>query len=957
MQARVTAVLVARRGGEVLQQTLDALAEQSRRPDRLAVVDATQDAAATAALAAHAPTQFVTAPHAATFGEAVARAVGALPEPEPTNSPYGGVEEWLWLLRHDTTPDVRALERLLAAVEIAPSVAVAGAKQMDAAHPAMIAEYGETMTRTGASIAIAERELDQAQHDRLQDVLAMGEAGLLVRRSVWLAVGGMDPALPSVDAALDLCVRIRLAGHRVVGVPLARVFVHETTAGFARPGVSPRIEARWRRAAQLHRRLAYAPAAAVPAHWLSLVPLAIVRSLGHLLGKRPTRVVGEFGAALAVAFSGKAVPAARRRISRTRKTGWAAIDPLRMPPDEVRRRRAIARDTALDDDGRQQAPPRPDFFPGGGLVVAGIGLVGAVALAPLLNAAALKGGALAPLAPDAPTLWQAVLATADAPADPFAFVLALLGSLTFWSPSLALVALWIAALPLAALGAWWAAAGLVQRQGPAAAVAALFALSPALVSALVDGRLPAVVALLALPWLVAAAVRAPRSWSATAVAGLLAAVTAASAPSLLPALLVVWVAWMAANPHRIGRLLTLIVPTAALFAPLAVAQVLRGTPLGMLADPGLPAQPPEISPTGMLLGWPDLSLVLEPVTALLPEGAAPIAVAIVLGALVVPLPLLALLALTLRTGRRALLPLVIAAAGLALAALGAGVALTTADGTAIRLDPAPALGLYWLGLLLAVGVGLDGLRRAGIVPGLVAVVAATLAVSPALGAVLLGTAAVRPSPDRTLPAIVAADALASPRIGTLVLTPVDGGLAARIERGSGAMLVDARSYLSTEGLLGQGGSAGGAAGGAAEFATIAELAANLAVPSGLDVGPLLDEVDVRFVLLSDSSRATGLEGPGGAAAATAAALDGTALLVAVGDTDAGRLWRVVADDDDRAAIAARPATAWPVLIGQLGILALTLLLAIPTERGPRRVRAADGTSDDPATTFSEDEDD
>ena len=111
MQARVTAVLVARRGGEVLQQTLDALAEQSRRPDRLAVVDATQDAAATAALAAHAPTQFVTAPHGATFGEAVARAVGALPEPEPTNSPYGGLEEWLWLLRHDTTPDVRALER------------------------------------------------------------------------------------------------------------------------------------------------------------------------------------------------------------------------------------------------------------------------------------------------------------------------------------------------------------------------------------------------------------------------------------------------------------------------------------------------------------------------------------------------------------------------------------------------------------------------------------------------------------------------------------------------------------------------------------------------------------------------------------------------------------------------------------------------------------------------------
>lgn len=952
MQARVTAVLVARRGGDALQQTLSALAEQSRRPDRFVVVDAAEDAAATAALMELAPTHAVTAPHSITFGEGIARAVSHLPELEPTTSPYGGVEEWLWLLRDDSTPDYRALERLLGAVEIAPSVAIAGPKQMDARRPTMIAEYGETLTRTGATIAIAERELDQAQHDRLQDVLAMGEAGLLVRRAVWEAIGGMDPALPTVDAALDLCVRARLAGHRVVGVPLARVFVHGSTAEFQKPDASRRTVARWRRTAQLHRRLAYAPAPLVPIHWLSLVPLAIVRSLGHLLRKRPALVAGEFGAALAVAFSGRAVPAARRRIARGKSVGWAAIDALRMSPDEVRRRRAIARDAALGA-GEQTARPRPDFFPGGGLVVAGFALLGGALMADLLTAPALTGGSLGPLAPDAPALWAATLQSADAPSDPFAFVLAALGSLTFWQPSLAIVGLWVAAPALAALGAWWAASTLVERRGPAAAVAALYALSPALVVALVDARLPALVALLALPWLVMSAARAPRSWSATAVAGLLAAVIAASAPSTLLALVVVWVAWMAANPRRVVRLLTLVVPTAALFAPLAVMQVLRDTPLGLLADPGLPAQPAPVAPTGLVLGWPDLGRVIEPVAALLPADVPPTVIAGVLAGLAAPLAVLALIAVAQRDARRAVVPLLMAAAGLAAAVLVSGIAVVSSEGVAVRVDVAPALGVYWLGLALAAGLALEGLRRASAIPALVVVVTAALAASPALAALVLGTATVRPGPDRTLPAIVAADATADPRLGTLVLTPLEEGLAARIERASGDALVDERTYRTTAGDA-DPDRVSDITDAADE---LAELAANLAVRSGLDVAPALDAADVRFVLLSERARTTGADAPRDDAASIAAALDANVLLVAVGDTDAGRLWRVVVDDETPAAIAARPATAVPILAGQLGILALTLLLAVPTGPRPRRVRAEDGTIDDPATTFSEDEDD
>jgi len=976
VQPRVIAIVVARRGGEVLEQTLDALAHQSHRPDLLVVVDAAGADAVTAQLAAANPTQFVTAGSGLGFGELVHRGLGALPVAESVSSPYGGVEEWLWLLRHDTVPDPRALERLLAAVEIAPSVAVAGPKQLDAQHPTVIAGYGETMTQWGASIAIAERELDQAQHDRTSDVLAVGEAAMLVRRSVYNAVEGFDPALTTVDAALDLCVRIRLAGHRVIAVPQARVFVHEGTAVAARSGAAPRavtlrVLARLRRTAQLHRRLTYAPAITVPVHWLSLVPIAVARALGQLLRKRPTFVGAEFTAALAVAFSGGAVPSARRRLARGRTLGWGAISALRMPPDDVRRRRAIARDAVLsakEDDRR----PRPDFVPGGAAAVALTAAVGAFAFAPLIGAPALLGGALAPLAPDVPTLIAGLERTSAGAADPFAFVLALLGLLTPWQPSLVLVVLWFTALPLAALGAWWAAAALVRRPGPAAIVAVLWALSPALTVALTQGRPAAVIAHLALPWLVASAARAPRSWSATAVAGLTAAVVVACAPSLLPALLVAWIVWMLANPRRLGRLLTLPVPAAALLAPLVYDQFVRGTPLGMLADPGLPAALGAASSTGLLLGWPDLSLVLTPVGVLLP-GVSTTVIAVMLAALLAPLLVLALVGLALPEGRRGIVPLVLGALGLVTAWAVSGVSVIVAGGQTVPLDVGPALSLAGIGLALAAGIGLDALRafdplrrgtatygpvtsgaaRRGVgvlaaALGLVAVLGAGVAVAPALVAVVTGTAPVAAGEPRTLPAIVAAEAQNHAAIGTIVLTLVEGGLAARIDRGAGVTLIEQRTIVNTAAL-----DPDAVASSVAERTELAELVGNLAAPSGRDVTEALDALDVRFVLLT--SPAAGASGA--AADSITAALDGNVVLTPIGDADAGRLWRVVPADDASAVTAARPPST-PIVLGvQLGILALTLLLALPTSLRPRRSRSDGRADDSPAPTFEAGDDD
>ena len=61
MRPRVTAILVARNGGEYLERTLKSLALQSQRPDSFIFVDAGSTDDTAARLAQSAPAQFVQA--------------------------------------------------------------------------------------------------------------------------------------------------------------------------------------------------------------------------------------------------------------------------------------------------------------------------------------------------------------------------------------------------------------------------------------------------------------------------------------------------------------------------------------------------------------------------------------------------------------------------------------------------------------------------------------------------------------------------------------------------------------------------------------------------------------------------------------------------------------------------------------------------------------------------------
>ena len=927
MQPRVTAVIVARNGAKYLPRTLAAIAAQTRRPDSVIAVDAESSDESLSIMVESAPAQIADAQGRRTFGGAIAQALQSA-------APQAADNEWLWLLSYDSAPDPNALRALLSAVEIAPSVAVAGPKLVRWDDPAVISNFGESLTPFGRSLGLVNDELDQAQHDIQTDTLGVAGAGMLVRRQVWAALGGFDPKLTSVDAALDFCVRVRLAGHRVVAVADARVASAGGPELFGKRSVSAAAHNRVQRFAQLHRRLVYAPGFAVPLHWLTLLPLAILRSLGHLMAKRPTAFAGEFAAAFAAIFDGGVVPA-RRNLKRNKRLSFGAVDPLRVSWAELRELRAHERSGDAPDAAFDVARPR--FFSNGGAwVVLLAAVAGVVSFSRFVDVQALSGGALLPLSSKVSELWTHVgygwndLAQQVVAADPFAVVLAVMGSLTFWNPSFSIVVLYLAALPLAALAAWLCAASMSERTWAPTLAAAAWTLAPNFLISLGEGQLGAVLVHILLPWLVLAVLRAAHNWAMSAIAAILFAAIAASAPSVIPALLIALVAWIIARPKSSHRLLWIVFPAAALFAPLVVQQVARGSVWAIFADPGVPVA--RVASNGWQLslgsvvpgsnGWSTLLSTLG-----LNDQYAPLLVALLLS----PFAALALMSLFVPGSRRAIPSLALALLGFVTAVAVTHVSVSSAGESSVVLWAGAALSLYWLGLCGAGVVAVESLERHAALPALVALAGIIVLAAAPLWSLASGAVSVSASNGRLLPAFVSAESTQRDGLGTLQLTVTsDSTIAVDIHRGRGSGLDEQSTVAATSTEL------------SAAAKQSATLAGNIASRSGFDSAAELDDLQIAFIVLTPESNQDAAE----TRQRIIEALDGNSSLNPIGDTEQGYLWHYPEGSETTNAIG--PSNTGTqlgraILAGQALIFGLTLLLAIPTTRR-RRLRAAKAES-------------
>ncbi|HWM15964.1 MAG TPA: glycosyltransferase [Microbacterium sp.] len=933
MPARVHAILVVRPDGRTpaahhLRRTLAALADQTRRLDALTIVVCGDDAGVAAVAAASGAESVITAPASTGFAAASAMATLRI------------AGDAVWVLAQDTAPEPDALARLAGALELGPSVAFVAPKLVRWDDRTEIVSLGTSMTGFGRTVGLADAELDQGQHDAREDVLGSDIRGVLARTAAWRELGGIDPGLAGADEGLDLGVRARLAGARVLLVPTAMVAVAgDGVAGPPTPltGQRRRRRAFASRTAQLHRRLAYAPAVAVPFLWLAVLPLALWRTVLQIVRKRPELALPEWGAAITAMVRLGSVAQARNRIRTTRTASWAQIAPLRVSQRELREQ--------LDDDADSISPTRRAelrFFTGGGAwLVLGALIVSILAFPALAAWPVLGGGGLQPLAGTVAQLWadaayglRASGLDTIGPADPFAAVLGVVGSLWPVDPSRALVILWLLALPLSALGGWFAATRVTERSLLRLTGGAVWAVAPTLLAALTQGRPSAVILHILLPWLFYAGSVAHRSWVAAGVASLVFAAVVACAPSLAPALLVVWVGALVLTAalrrgHGVARVIWILVPGVLLAAPVVWHQLRTGNVWGLLADPGLPWAGVQVGadaagrallaagiPTPDMVGWVGLAAGWP--TWWVPLLAAPVAI-------------LALMAPLTQRWTAGIALLVIAALGMATAFAAVGISVAFAQAMPVPLWPGSGLSLAWLGALGGALVTLDiGLApRLAAVRSLVAAVvmlALVVLALPSLTAMARGTSLLTNGPVSTLPAFVHAAGKEDPDVGTIIITPQNaGGVSSRVVWGGSETLDGQATLLTTRSTA------------SAADEEVASLTANLVTSADDDVIDELAAHGVSFVLLAPAAPESEVARMFRLSATTA--LNQRDELDAVGETAKGELWRVTQPVDPRGdAPASAHNLARAIATGQLVAVAIALLLAIPTTASRREAR-------------------
>ncbi|NYI06154.1 glycosyltransferase [Allostreptomyces psammosilenae] len=894
----VTAVLVSHDGARWLPGVLSGLLGQDRPVQRIVAVDtgSTDDSPAllTQALG---PEHVRRLPRDASFGDAVdeAAALGPLP---PQSLPYattpdGGTPvQWLWLLHDDSEPRPDALRRLLRVAEQNPSAAVLGPKIRSWYDRRQLLEVGVSIGRGGRRwTGLDRREQDQGQHDQVRPVLAVGSAGMLVRRDVWEQLGGFDPRLPLMRDDVDFCWRANSAGHLVLVAPDA-VLRHAEAASRERRPIDAGGTARPHRtdkAGAAYTLLANSTGAMLPYVAVRLLLSTVLRTIVYLLGKVPGLAADEMLGLTSVLLRPGALIAARRERARLRAEDGSALTGLFPAPGATVRltlEQLLARysrnadvDTSAGRHGAAESGPtsdEADFLEVDSfarlraltrrpapLLFLGLLLVTLVAARSLIGTGSLSGGALLPAPEGAADLWRTWTAQwhdvgigTDTTAPPYTAFLAVAAALTLGNAEAAVNLLLLGSVPLAGLAAYLATAPLVASRGVRAWAAAAYATLPAATGAIAGGRIGTAALLVALPLLARSAVRltgmdggatspgeddGPRWRDAWALGVGLTVVTAFAPPAWALGVVLLAAAALArvvlgrratdGTGPGLGALLPRLVVALGLPLPLLAPWSigLLTSPATLLtAEAGSPVAPPAGTPAGGEVATVTDLLLLHP------GGSTPVPALLTIGLL------LAALAALLRTTRRhaVLAGWTVAVVGWLFAVLARSGLL--GDGTAW---PGPALAVAGAGLLAAAAVGADGARErvAGVNFGwrqpTAALIAVLAGLAPLVGASwwMAGGAEdpLRRAAPEQVPAFVATENTTTDRARTLVITADDAG------RVGYALLRDAGLTLG-DAEIGQDATGGD---------DLAEVVANLLAGSDGDEVTSLAGYGVRYILV------------------------------------------------------------------------------------------------------------
>ncbi|SEJ20587.1 glycosyltransferase [Demequina mangrovi] len=809
-------------------------------------------------------------------------------------------QEYLWLLHDDTAALPEALAQLVATAKKRTAAAVVAPAHVRWDDPTRLVNLGVTTTRVGARrIDLVEQDdINQGQYDERDDVLAASIAAALVRRDVWDAFGGLEPAYRGYGDSLHFCRRAWRAGHDVVIVPSAKVRHSQDGLRGVRQRSSRGTDATYglRRTGEWVHALAWSRPLMVPVlllwTFLSAATRAVLR-----IAQNESRMVG---ADLAVPWRVLArlpkVPGMRARIRRGSTRPATAVAPFlvgtRAVISHVR-----SRELHAYDRWRAQSAPsdmvRFELERAAARRRTGLGIVVVLAIA---ASVALHGTWLSAIASGRMLAGRA-LGVTDVPVDAlWERTWSGWSTTGFGSPALdgsfSALLLPLAALPgglrvwigvllgmgvaLATASAWFALGAATRSVWARGLGAFAYGLWPLHLQAIADGRVGPVIAHVMLPWFAMGLARAagwhrgeavgggeefparrlPSPSAAMGAAFSLAVVVVAAPVLLLPLVLVVLVAGAFAGTAR-WRVWSAAVPALVVSGPALVAAWTAG-PLtadawAILARENGPALVSEaVEPWRIVLG-----LTAEPLGT---PGLPGLPGTVVVGAIGLAVVLAA--AVAVGSGRA---PWAVAG-GMLVAALGvvtAAAAQSTVVVTGAVTGEAPANGfagpgstLVVAGLLGAAAAASSRLWTRGEGRGRAAVRTSTSVAAVLMAGVIVATVVVEAWPGReergdvhpveatVLPLVAALEQELSTRQRVLVLTDTDEGVDYTVLESDGTVVLDGRAQPAVDALVTvpQGATA----------ATLADTVATLA-GAGADATPLLADWGVGVIVAAPGS--------------------------------------------------------------------------------------------------------
>jgi len=927
MGVRVTAVVVSHDQPTFLSETLLALQQQQRQPDHILVVDTSLSGDCLKIIEA-AKLPYISLPTKTKLGASLEAAISA--QGENASSELDGASDWLWILHDDSAPEPNALAKLLALVEQAPSVAIAGPKLVHWNNKRSIAQLGLTLTPAGKLFSLVSNQLDQSQHDDSDDVMAVSTAGMLVKTGVYQQLRGLDDSAPPLAADLDFSIRARLAGHRVVVVPEAKVRHAELSLNNQRPkawlGASNKTALR---RAEVHLRLVYFPVVLAALYWIALPTIGLLNAVVRIAQKRPNQVFAEVAASLWGFFTVVTRLTSRGLVYAPGNLKFKQLSKMRASRRQVRtanRAQAELEQSELliaefeKGEAAETASVEKGFYASGAtwwfLALAAL----SIPLWP--SEIAITGGQMLPLSDSWLDLFQRAGASYQplgygfyGPSDPQAWVLLFFGSLTFWAPSLGISLLVFLAKSLAFSGAFWLLSRFTDRTWLRVGGSLVFALSPLLATASAEGRFGAIVLAIGLPWFGYAICRiagvgvsrlatsqrlsSQQSWSWVGIAGLLLAMIGSAAPNAIPVLILVLGSLALARIKKIGYLVWVGLPLATIFAPFEwFLGVGLGHPLAGLTDPGVPTTSPSLS---SIFSWMWFAL-----------------------------PVVALLALLQRRFGLALWIWI-----LSLLAVGAAWVVSHLEFAAAQQvvsgSPFANLLVAYLGATLLCVLALDQMGQVGWAKLIRNVLFAGVFASALImfwSSLVQHPSQLTWSGSATVPAIVKAEYdqgsdLRLLEIG-LSTDSKPNEYSVRLLGGNGMQYEDSSvAYENYSAQISESGTP--------QLRLIAELVGNLVSGNGGNIQDELWQEKIGYVLISQSGSSAKLND-------LAVSLDSAPELESVGLTDFGRLWRAIPPAIQEAPAAERTYSFWSLTKGiELAVLALFALLALPSPRGRRRV--------------------